>query len=62
MLSTIDYEKVDSFFLNLIMGISSLENMIIQRPEIPEMKSLLEQIDRYRNEVALEIERQGKRS
>jgi hypothetical protein len=62
MLSVVDYEKVDAGLLNIIMALQSIELQVANKPDIPQAREMIEQLDRYRNEVALEIERQGKRS
>ena len=62
MLSTIDFEKVDMGLMNILSVLHALEYVILQKSEISGSSDMITQIDRYRNEVALEIERQGKRS
>jgi hypothetical protein len=62
MLSLVDYEKVDMRLLSLVSMLNSMESNIIQFQDLPQTGEMIAQIDRYRNEVALEIERQGKRS
>jgi hypothetical protein len=62
--SSIDYEKIDHGLLQILQMIKSMEQMVVasqQQSQIPNTNIFISALDDYRNEVALEIERQGKR-
>lgn len=58
--ATIDYEMVDHALLSLLSHLANLESMIAMQ-NIPTTKHFITEISKFRNEVALEIERQGTR-
>ncbi len=59
-LSITDYEKVEPGILNLMMMLGTLESTVAQL-SVPTSNHFITEISRFRNEVALEIERQGRR-
>jgi hypothetical protein len=61
--SSIDYEKVDTRLLGLIQMIAGLENQItsVQLSNTEATKDIIFALDKYREEIALEIEKQGAR-
>lgn len=59
-LSMTDYEKVDPGLINLMIMLGSLELTVAQLG-VPTSNHFVSEISRFRNEVALEIERQGTR-
>lgn len=62
--SSIDYEKVDQGLLQILQMIKSMEQMVSsaqQATPILNTNVFINALDDYRNEVALEIEKQGKR-
>ena len=62
-LAIIDYEKVDLQLLSVVHMLKSIESMVASAniSTIPNTGEFLEALDSYRNEVGLEIERQGSR-
>jgi hypothetical protein len=58
--ATIDYELVDHALLVILTYLSNLESMIVNQ-KIPTTNHFITEISKFRNEVALEIERQGTR-
>lgn len=59
-LSIIDYEKVEPGLFNVMMMLTTLESTVAQLG-VPTSGHFVSEISRFRNEVALEIERQGTR-
>ena len=59
-LSITDYEKVEPGLFNLMMMLTTLESTVAQF-SVPTSGHFVSEISRFRNEVALEIERQGTR-
>jgi hypothetical protein len=62
-LSNIDYEKVDMQLLSVLQMLGSIESMVASAnvSTIPTTAAFLLALDSYRNEIALEIEKQGRR-
>ena len=62
-LSRIDYEKVDLQLMSVIHMLNSIEAQIASAgiSKVPNTDVFITAIDDYRNEIALEVERQGKR-
>jgi hypothetical protein len=60
--SSVDYEKVDMSLLQVLQTIKIMEDMILNVSglQIPTGK-IVAALDDYRNNVAIEIERQGSR-
>ncbi len=59
-LSITDYEKVEPGLFNLMIILTTLESTVAQLG-VPTSGHFIGEISRFRNEVALEIERQGTR-
>jgi len=61
--SSIDYEKVDQRLLQLLQLISSVEMLASSAPiaDTVGVSNIIIELDKFRNIVALEIERQGAR-
>jgi len=61
--SSVDYEKVDMRLLTALQMIKSLEQMISAADisAIEGTGNFIVALDIYRNNIALEIEKQGKR-
>ncbi len=59
-LSITDYEKVEPGLFNLMIMLSTMESSIAQL-SVPTSNHFIGEISRFRNELALEIERQGTR-
>jgi hypothetical protein len=62
-LANIDYEKVDPRLLSLLQQIHSFESIItgLDVNTISGVADMIANLDGFRNNIALEIERQGKR-
>lgn len=59
-LSNTDFEKVDNMLLQLLFALSGIESHVVAT-NVPTAGQFISEIARFRNEVALEIERQGSR-
>ena len=59
-IASIDYEKVESMLLTVLMQLNSLQNQVVM-VSVSGTKEFVNAIDTYRNSVALEIEKQGTR-
>jgi len=61
--SSIDYEKIDQRLLQLLQLISSLEMLASSAPieNTTGVGVIITELDKFRNIVALEIEKQGAR-
>ena len=63
-ISTVDYEKVDPFLFSIIQALNSIQNMV-SGPNMPPSSNtviLINAIDAVRNDVGVEIEKQGTRT
>lgn len=60
-IATIDYEMVDMALLTLLSSLAHIEVQVANQ-RIPTSNHFIAEINKYRNEVALEIERQGTRA
>jgi hypothetical protein len=62
-ISSLDYEKVDVALLQILQIIKNTEQMIASSgtTQVPGTADFIAALDDYRNEIAMEIERQGKR-
>lgn len=61
--SSIDYEKVDVALLQVLQILKNTEQLIASSgtAQVPGTSVFISAIDDYRNEIAMEIEKQGKR-